>query len=185
MPRKQPTGLHLPVRNGAFDQFLKLLPRQELSPFLEGLRVSQSKFILADSHQPKSADISFYICPGQLKPAEYSGGPFVSLFELSHLFFEIKHRLSNPLSSSYAPTCHVPWRRRAAAPRAPSCPGRRRRACRTPPVRALPTPSRRRPVPPGEGWRGRPRSRPAPGSKSRTSRCPERGNRSPSLGRTI
>ena len=103
---------------------LKVLPRQALSPFLEGLRVLPSKFILADSHQPKSADIPFYVCPGQLKSAEYPGGPFVSLFELSHLFFEIKHRHPNPLSSSYAPACHVPWRRRAATPRAASCPGR-------------------------------------------------------------
>ena len=125
---KQPKGFQLPVRNGAFDQFLKILPRQVLSPFLEGLRVLPSKFILANSHQPKSADIPFYVCPSQLKSAEYPGGPFVSVFELSHLFFEIKHRHPNPLSSSCAPACHVPWQGRAAAPRAASCPGRRRRA---------------------------------------------------------
>ena len=77
MLRKRPNGLQFPIRNGAFDQLLKLLPRQVLSPFLEGLRVSPSKFILADSHQPKSADIPFYVCPGQLKSAEYPGGPFV------------------------------------------------------------------------------------------------------------
>ena len=125
---KQPKGLQLPVRNGAFDQILKLLPRQPLAPVLEGLPVSPSKFILADPHQPKSADIPFYFCPGQLKPAEYPGGPFVSLFELSHLFFEITHRHPNPLPPSYARPCHVPWRGWAAAPRPAICPGRRRRA---------------------------------------------------------
>ena len=43
---------------------------------------------------------------------------------LSHLFFKIKHRHPNPLSSWCAPACRVPWRRRAVAPHAASCPGR-------------------------------------------------------------
>ncbi len=50
MLRKQRNGLQFPVRNGAFDQFSKLRPRQALSPLLESLPVPQLKFILADPH---------------------------------------------------------------------------------------------------------------------------------------
>ena len=47
-----------------------------------------------------------------------------------------------------------------------------------------PAPSRRRPSPRREGYRGRPRSMPLPGSKCRANRRQERGNRTPSPDRT-
>jgi len=56
---------------------------------------------------------------------------------------------------------------------------------RRPPARAGPAPSRRRPVPPQEGRRGRSRSMPGPCSGCRAGRHRERESRNPSPGRIV